>query len=131
MKTKFLHLLAFGVFLQLAVVLNASAQDGMPNPELNGYPNQEVNPYDEKPLLYEHESRGNRNNRDSVSISRTVSTSSTSSTNSSQNNRTRTASGTPARSNTSNQNSRGDDPLNFNFLYYIIHKFKATDLIDR
>lgn len=126
MKTNFLHLLALIAFLQLGAAVKASAQDGLPNPELSGFPNQEVNPYDDKPLIYEHELKSNSKIvRDSTSSSR--STSNSGATNGSAGSKTKSTSSTEVRK---PNNSRGDDPLNFNFLYYIIHKFKSSDLID-
>jgi hypothetical protein len=122
MKTNFLHLLALIAFLQLGAALRAAAQDGLPNPELSGFPNQEVNPYDDKPLIYEHELKNN-----SKIVRDTASTSRSNSSNTSSAAKTKSAPSTEVRK---PNNSRGDDPLNFNFLYYIIHKFKSSDLID-
>lgn len=118
MKTKFLHRLALLAFLQVAVTISVMAQEGMPNPELNTvYPDNSV--YDDKPLLLESESRNAKIVRDTVAQPKTPATK-----------------GKPAASNSTTTDvrksapGRGDDPLNFNFLYYIIQKFKTSDLID-
>jgi hypothetical protein len=122
MKTKFLHLLALSVFLQLAFLVSARAQDGIPNPELNTiYP--ESNSYDEKPLLFENELKNPRIIRDTTSQVKNNSTQPAS------NLKTKGANAATQESKKGTVN-RGDDPLNFNFLYYIIQKFKTSDLID-
>ena len=116
MRKKNLHLLSFLAFLFCAYGPQASAQDGLPNPELNGYLYQDTNPYDEKPLLLEGELK-NKITRDSAQSIRPTRTPATG---------TKTASTESRKSAPRN----GDDALNHNFLYYIIQKFKSSDLIE-
>jgi hypothetical protein len=117
MKTKFLHLLAFIAFLQVASVTVAKAQE-FPNPDLNGYQFQEPNAYDEKPLILESDLKYPKASRDTTSSTRTQTAAKTNS---------KTANAQDARK----APSSSGDPLNFNFLYYIIQKFKTSDLIDQ
>ena len=118
MKTKFLHLLAFIAFLQVASVTVARAQE-FPNPDLNGYQFQEPNAYDEKPLILESDLKYPKVARDTSSHSR--------STQATTKPATKTANATDARKAAP---ASGGDPLNFNFLYYIFEKYKMQDVVD-
>ncbi len=115
MKREVLYVVAFLALLQLAAV-EVKAQDGLPNPEQNGYLYQDVNPYDEKPLLMEGELRNsNKIVRDSTAL---------------KSGSVKTASKSGAAEVKKSGTKSGEDPLNFNFLYYIIQKFKTSDLIE-
>ncbi|MFZ5972260.1 MAG: hypothetical protein ACOYXA_11765 [Bacteroidota bacterium] len=116
MKREVLYVLAFLALLQLATA-EVKAQDGLPNPELNGYLYQDANPYDEKPLLMEGELR----NSGKIVRDSTVTIKSGSA---------KTAGRSGASDAKKSTVKSGDDPLNFNFLYYIIQKFKTSDLIE-
>lgn len=112
MKTKF-SVLAFFCLLLTAGSMTAIAQDEIPSgPELNNVTTVEANGYDEKQILFETESRAQSraNVKDSIQV--------------------RVA--TPVRSKSNDPRKLKDetDPLNFNFLYYIIQKFKTADLVD-
>ena len=78
----------------------------------------ELNLNDDKTLLFEHESKPKGPSKDSVMIHNKPSLITT----------------TPAKSKPSEHKTADskeeDDALSFNFLYYIIQKFKISDLID-
>lgn len=109
--------------LALALALCAStafAQDEIPGMDLNGGSYQE-NTYDDKPLLYEE---GKPSPAKTTIIVRDTAYA-------------RPSAATPSRAKSNSvapEVKKGNpnpeaDPLNFNFLYYIIQKFKASDLM--
>ena len=84
----------------------------MPGPDLNGVTTGDPNSYDEKPLLLESESKTGKSAMDTAS--------------------SRTPVIAPARkpSNPAEAKKKEEsDPLNFNFLFYIIQTFKSSDLM--
>lgn len=91
----------------------ARAQDELPGPELNNINNQEQNAYDEKPLLIEQEGKGSRAIPGDSAHGRVIIT-------------------VPVKSKSPavpEKKAKDEDPLNFNFLFYIIQKFKSSDLM--
>lgn len=92
---------------------DSRAQDDMPGTDLNGLVTPDPSAYDEKPLLLESEGKLSRSPIDSAG--------------------TRTPVIAPAKkSATPNEGAKKkeeSDPLNFNFLFYIIQTFKASDLM--
>jgi flagellar motor protein MotB len=116
MKLNLSHLLAVVTFiLTISAVSSASAQDGAPvneYPELS--PLQDPTVKEDKPLLYEPEGK-------STQKEQTVNT-----TTSSSKPKAKTAEQTKT---TASKNE--EDALSFNFLYYIIQKFKASDIVDQ
>ncbi len=117
MKLNLSHLLALVTFiLTVSAVSSASAQDGSP---LNEYPEfsplQDPSLKEDKPLLYEPEGKSSQKEQ-------TVNTTTTSSAK--QKTKTAEPSKTAAPKNE-------EDPLSFNFLYYIIQKFKISDIVDQ
>lgn len=122
MKLNLSHLLAVVTFiLTISAVSSASAQDGAP---VNEYP--ELSPFqdptvkEDKPLIYEPEGK-------STQKEQTVNTTTTTSS-------TATSSKTKAKTSESNKTAASkneEDALSFNFLYYIIQKFKISDIVDQ
>jgi hypothetical protein len=105
---------AFVLLLLLAWSMDARAQDEVPGPDLINSVNTLDPVYDEKPLLYESEGR---TMKPMVSDSSNV----------------RPAAVTPARKTTTPaepKKKEETDPLNFNFLFYIIQTFKSSDLME-
>ena len=121
MKIKFFNILASSiVFLLCLMTLQSMAQDeGVPaiNPQESSH--QEINLNEEKPAVVEHEIKTPRSspgqNKDSVQTKTQVLLQ-------------------PAKSKSAENNKPSskeeEDALSFNFLYYIIHKFKYSDLVD-
>ena len=121
MKVKILHLTtAFFLVGGALLSLSAKAQhEGLSPSELQDPNHLEYNLNDDKPLLTEHDSKSKGPTRDSIaSHNRPVSTVSTSS-----------KAKSPDHNKAVNSKEE-DDALSFNFLYYIIQKFKISDLID-
>jgi hypothetical protein len=121
MKVKILHLTtAFFLMGGTLLCISAKAQrEGLSPGELQDPTHLEYNLNDDKPLLTEHDSKSKGPIRDSIAAhNRSVSTG--------------TASPKPKSTEHSKSvNSKEeDDALSFNFLYYIIQKFKISDLID-
>lgn len=94
---------------------DAAAQDGYPHNNFQEPSYQELNLNEDKPLIYElNENRAprtavNNSQRDSIaSVSAKV----------------KTTKKTSAE-------KKDDDALSFNFLYYIIQKYKASDIVDQ
>lgn len=121
MKVKFLHL---SILLTLlgGAALKASAQaqhEGLSPHELQDPNHSELNLNDDKTLLFDQESKARMTSRDSL-----VGHSKPSPAQNAQ---------APSKSKGDHSKPFGmdeDDPLSFNFLYYIIQKFKISDLID-
>lgn len=99
--------------------LAAQAQDKglLPN-ELSDPSHSELNLTEDKTLLVEHEPKPKPTSRDSVMVNDKPSLI-TPVTDRSKNSEHKTPG-----------NKEDDDELSFNFLYYIIQKFKISDLID-
>lgn len=111
------------LLLPFALILGAStafAQDELPNPDFNNY---QENVYDEKPLLYEEGKSSQRQQQQQQIIVRDTAYARPSAGNSK-----------PKANNASDKkpaptSNPAADPLNFNFLYYIFQKFKASDMM--
>ena len=114
MKTKFSYLLVLFLALVFAQAIEARGQDETPGPESTKVSSQEPNAEDDKALLFEQEGRSSRAVlRDTLAARPgTVGASTKSSA----------LDGKKPKEET--------DPLNFNFLYYIIQKFKTADLLE-
>lgn len=115
MKTKIYHVLALLSFTVIMMAaLPASAQEGSPNnetPELSPIPDP-VELKEEKPLLYEPEGKTTITTQRETTIT------------------------TPAKPKSKSPDSKSpskqeEDALSFNFLYYIIQKFKISDIVDQ
>lgn len=117
MKLNLSHLLALVTFvLTVSTVNSASAQDGAPvneYPELS--PLQDPTVKEDKPLLYEPEGK-------SAQKEQTVNTTPTTSA------KQKTKTAEPSKTAASKSE---EDALSFNFLYYIIQKFKISDIVDQ
>lgn len=115
MKLNLSHLLALVTFiLTFSAVSPVFAQDGAPAneyPELS--PLQDPTIKEDKPLLYEPEGK-------STQKEQTVNTTTTSS-------KPKAKTSEPAKAASKNE----EDALSFNFLYYIIQKFKISDIVDQ
>jgi hypothetical protein len=117
MKPNFSHFLGFTFLLMTLAFFSASAQEGMPNNEI---PDPNFNPElnVEKPLLFEPE-RSTSNTEKSSQNKEQISTSSKGGKS-----KTGDASKNPGT-------KTEDDALSFNFLYYIIQKFKISDIVEQ
>jgi len=118
MKLNFSHLLALiTVLLTVSAVSTSSAQEGSPNndfPELSP-PFQEQNTREDKTLLYEPEG-GKLQREQTTNMQQPVVSKPKAKTSEPQK-------PTPAKTE--------EDALSFNFLYYIIQKFKTSDIVDK
>ena len=95
---------------------NSFAQDGLPPQYFQEPTNQELNLNEDKPLLYEqNESRSSRS-----ILSYT-----------SQRDSLITTSAKQHASKKARAENKEDDALSFNFLYYIIQKYKISDIVDQ
>lgn len=115
MKLKFSKILALSITVFFGCIsLEASAQDGgslNEYQELNQIP--ELNLEEDKTLLFEGEIKSLK--KDTI-ISKPVQKSSVKGKSSDK---------------TKSVNEKEEDALSFNFLYYIIQKFKYSDLLDQ
>jgi hypothetical protein len=111
MNVKFSHLLS-GICLLLSVAYSASAQDDVPvpGPSTQNIFTQDPAVYDDKPLVMEQDQRF-RYSADSLQHRTSITPSS------------------KTKGNDPKKAQAEGDPLNFNFLHYIIHKFKASELM--
>lgn len=121
MKLRFSGVLGFAFALIVLSTLSANAQEGVPNneiPDLTGHP--ELNLNEDKTLIFEPErtstSGEKSNNKEQITTtpSRT----------------TKVKSGEATPKNGSGKNPE-EDALSFNFLYYIIQKFKISDIVEQ
>ena len=126
MKIKFSHILATGaiiVFSHLSYVSFAQEEELLPY-ALQDANNQELNiNEDDKTLIYEHDPKPDKNTV-SESSQNTVQVSVKS-----KNSESIKSTSTPASNNSNTKNA--DDALSFNFLFYIIQKYKFSDIIDQ
>jgi hypothetical protein len=115
MRVKFSHLLPCLLLAMMTWATAAFAQDDMPGPATNHFNTNDPQVYDEKPLLLENDGRQLKNSaqRDSLDINRT----------------TIVAPAAKQKAGSDPKKNKEEDPLNFNFLYYIIRNFKASDLM--
>lgn len=118
MKPNFSHSLGFTLILMTVVFFPANAQEGIPNNEI---PDPSFHPelQGERPLLFEPE-RSTSNSEKSTSLPKGEITS--------------TSKSGKAKSGESSKNPATkpeDDALSFNFLYYIIQKFKISDIVEQ
>lgn len=116
MKTKFFHFLGFSVLFFFA--LSTNAQENSPGNEsdelLNAHP--ELNLREDKSLIYEpSESRNLSGGKEQALPAAKV---------------TAPAKGKPAEAGKAPAKAE-DDALSFNFLYYIIQKFKISDIVEQ
>lgn len=118
MKPNFSHFVGFTIILIMMVFFSAQAQEGVPNneildpgfhPELQG----------EKPLLFEPE-RSTSNSEKIISLPKgeVISTS-------------KSGKSKSVESTKNSATKPEDDALSFNFLYYIIQKFKISDIVEQ
>jgi hypothetical protein len=114
MRVKYLNGVALLLFLLVGIASETRAQDEVPGPDMNSINNQEPAVYDEKPLLYESEGR----------------TSKSSTTDSIQSKPSAVMPMKKGPSAADLRKPKDEDPLNFNFLFYIITKFKSSDLME-
>ncbi|HEX8061144.1 MAG TPA: hypothetical protein VF473_09430 [Cyclobacteriaceae bacterium] len=113
MRSKFSYVLPGLLGLMLALALSASAQDDVPGPSTspnNSTPifNQDPTVSDDKPLLMD---QGFKSPMDSLQLHKAM-----------------PAPAAKQKSESKKAQAEGD-PLNFNFLQYIIQKFKASELM--
>lgn len=115
MKAKFSHFLGFTILLLVLVIFNSSAQEGIPNNEIPDIIfSQDLQ--EEKPLLYEPANSAEKNAQSREQVNST-----------SKSAKTKTGEGSknPALK------PEEEDALSFNFLYYIIQKFKISDIVEQ
>jgi hypothetical protein len=114
MRAKFSYVLPGVLYLLFAVALTASAQDDVPGPS-NTNSNlfsQDPAIYDEKPLIFEQGEKGVK-----FVVSDSLS------------HKIVPAPAAKQKANDAKKAQAEGDPLNFNFLYYIIQKFKSSELM--
>ena len=124
MKTKFSHILASATIVLISLLSFATfAQDeGRTSNELQDINHQELNINDEdKTLIYEYDARSGKNISSETHLNSVIP--SKAKITETQHKPTPT----PNSSNT----KEGDDALSFNFLFYIIQKYKFSDIIDQ
>ena len=115
MTNKLLHIMTLCIAGSLTLLSqNSFAQDGLPPQYFQEPTNQELNLNEDKPLLYEqNEGRSSRsilsNQRDSVIV----------------------VPSKPQSTKKPNTDKKENDALSFNFLYYIIQKYKISDIVDQ
>lgn len=120
MKIKFSHILTGSIITcALHLAVPSLAQDGaFPPYELQDANNQELNLNDEdKTLIYEQEAKPVKNTAAESHQTTSVVTAKTKNT----------VSNKPLANNAKTKGK--DDALSFNFLYYIIQKYKASDIV--
>lgn len=119
MKKSFYQISGITFILLLLIVFNASAQEGgMPSNEIPDVNFRSDNTIDEKPLLTDPEksnSERSYQNKDQIVPA------------------TRSSKPTPTNQVKGNSNSKEEeeDALSFNFLYYLIQKFKISDIVEQ
>lgn len=115
MKPKYSHFLGFTIALLMLVIANANAQEGIPNNEIPDIIfNQELQ--EEKPLLYDPATSADKNAQSKELLNSSQKTAKSKSVEGSKN---------PA------VKPEEEDALSFNFLYYIIQKFKISDIVEQ
>jgi len=113
MRAKYLTGIVLLFLLMTGVISETRAQDEVPGPDLNSINTLDPNEYDEKPLLYDPEGKTSRTTIDS----------------SSSKSPSLTPTKKPMPPAELKKSKEESDPLNFNFLFYIIQKFKSSDLM--
>jgi hypothetical protein len=117
MKVKILHFTT-AFFLVGGALLSISAKaqrEGLSPGEFQDPNHLEYSLNEDKPLLTEHDSKSKTPTRDSITL---------------HNKSVSAGTSTKPKSTEHNKSKEEDDALSFNFLYYIIQKFKISDLID-
>jgi len=118
MKSTISRFVGLTFLLTTLACVSSFAQEGIPNneiPDLNFYPELK----DEKPLLFEPEKSSTTNERATQGKEQFISTPKSS------------------KPKSVGEGSKGaitkpeDDALSFNFLYYIIQKFKISDIVEQ
>lgn len=124
MKIKFSHILASASIVFSFMTLTSFAQDeGRTSNELQDINHQELNLNDEdKTLIYEHDLKSGKNTPNDAHQNSVVSPAKAKTTEPHK--------AAPPAPNSSNTKD-GDDALSFNFLFYIIQKYKFSDIIDQ
>ena len=124
MKIKFSHKLAGATIVLTSLFsFTSSAQDeGRTSNELQDINHQELNINDEdKTLIYEYDSRSGKNMSSETHLNAIIPA---------KTKTTETQHKTTPAPNSPNAKG-GDDALSFNFLFYIIQKYKFSDIIDQ
>lgn len=116
MQQKYLHSLVVVIALSGLLVYSVQAQENIPNDpqekeikELNNHP--ELNLDDDKTLLLESEGQKPASQpilKEAVTVTKSA----------------------KSKSDKAHPDKEEDDALSFNFLYYIIQKFKISDIVD-
>ncbi len=125
MKIKFSHVLTIAViaFGSLVSVSLFAQDEGRTSSEFQDVNHQEVNTTDEEKMLpFEHESKSTKNISSETHQSQVITPVKPKAT------ETHKANSTSPNSSNSKD---GDDALSFNFLFYIIQKYKFSDIIDQ
>lgn len=115
MKPKFSHFLGFTFMLMLIAFVNANGQEGIPNNEIPDIIyDQDLQ--EEKPLLYEPATSADKNAQSKELLNSTAKSAKSKSAEGAKNPATK---------------PEEEDALSFNFLYYIIQKFKISDIVEQ
>ncbi len=123
MKIKFSHILASFTIVSLSFLsLNSFAQDeGRTSNELQDINHQELNINDEdKTLIYEYDSKSGKNMSTETHSNTVIPVKSKGA-----------ETNKPVQTLNSSNAKEGDDALSFNFLFYIIQKYKFSDIVDQ
>ena len=125
MKIKFSHILASAaiVFISFLSLTSFAQDEGQTSNELQDVNHQELNLNDDdRALIYEHETKAGKNTPNEAHQNSVVNPAKTKISESHK--------ATAVPNNNSNTKD-GDDALSFNFLFYIIQKYKFSDIIDQ
>jgi hypothetical protein len=121
MKLNFFRFLGLTSLLLVLATVGASAQEGTPNneiPDLSGHP--ELNLNEDKTLLFEPDrnsvSEKGVQNKEQITVIPPKSAK---------------AKAVDSTQKTAAAKNPEDDALSFNFLYYIIQKFKISDIVEQ
>lgn len=117
MKANFSHFLGFTFLLMTLVFFSASAQEGIPNNEVLD-PNFNPELGDDKPLIFEPEKSTSNTERASQNKEQL-------------NTAPKSGKVKTADANKNPAAKTEEDALSFNFLYYIIQKFKISDIVEQ
>jgi hypothetical protein len=122
MKIKFSYILKSLIITGVSLLSFASfaQEEGLPSYELQDANNQELNINNEdKALIYEQDIKSSKNTPSESHQNAPIAPT-----------KVKNSDSNKSSSNSANT-KEGEDALSFNFLYYIIQKYKSSDIIDQ
>ncbi len=129
MKLKFLSFVGFLVTLTLCSVSGVMAQEGTPSNEIQDLDyHPELNLNEDKTLIYEPEKPASSTSNEKATQTKEQIVPANNSGNSSKSVEAKSSEHNSKSSPAKNQE---EDALSFNFLYYIIQKFKISDIVEQ